>query len=519
MVRSTLLLAALSAISLVSAKWVDYDRPEDIYAKSGMYSVKVNGTYAKTVSYNQYDYLHISMSEGPSTEFRVAAVDGQKITEQPVISPKQLPIVSRIEGNELIFSLKKVHYLIIKFKDKKELIIAIDPLETDVPPSKGDGIFNVLDYGADNKGKGVTTGIQKAMDAAAKKPGSIVYVPPGLYLIGNLMLRNRTSLYLAGGSVLRNTAKKSDYKVLWTKSDLGDGTWWIQTEFDSQDIKVYGRGTLDGNGKASVGASPKLVADILVPVGTTNFKCDGILVRDSSFWAVSLIQVTDATITNIKIFDRFDVKQNDGIDVNESTKVRVRRAIAVANDDSFSTKTWPQDVGTTVPYPYPPRPLRDVIFDDCFAWTYCYAFKVGQGVYQEQDGVTFKNGVVYRAGVGLGIHHLFGTAAAKNVRFENMDLERVEGEPGGTGAWLAVFVHDNGKGVGPIQNVYVKNIRARKLGKYQAKLAGVDEKSMVDTVTFSDVFMLENKTAATNLDQLNVKWRQFSKNIKFDNTK
>jgi hypothetical protein len=33
--------------------------------------------------------------------------------------------------------------------------------------------------------------------------------------------------------------------------------------------------------------------------------------------------------------------QNDGIDVVESTNVITNRAIAIANDDSFSTKTWP----------------------------------------------------------------------------------------------------------------------------------------------------------------------------------
>lgn len=511
----TVTVLALTAFSFALGEWVDYDRPS-IYEKSAHYSLKVNGTYAKTVSYAGYDYVHLSMDEGPRTEFRIAATSGTKITSPPVISPKQLPIEYEIKDNELIFSLKKAHYLIVKINDMKEFVIMIDPMEVDVPKSKGTGIFNVLDYGADNSGKGITNGIQKAMDAAAKRPGSIVYVPAGLYLIGNLKLLDRTALYLAGGSVLRFTAKKEDYNILFRKSDLGDGTWWIQTEFNSTGIKVYGRGTIDGNGYNSVHANPSIIADALVPVGTTNFKADGILVRDSSFWAVTPIQVKDVTITNIKILDRLDVVQNDGIDVVESTNVRIKRAIAIGNDDSFSTKTWPDDVGTTVPYPYPPQPLHDVVFDDCLAWTRCYGFKVGQGVFGDQDGVTFKNGVVYHAGVGLGIDHKFGTGTAKNINFENMDLERLSGEPGGTGTWLAVFVESVGNGTGPIKDTIVRNVRARSLGKYHGKLAGFDASSYVDGVTFSDIYILANKTAATTLEQMDIKWTQFSKNINIE---
>jgi hypothetical protein len=509
------LLLASSLLSLVSAEWVDYDRPS-IYSKSTQYTVKVNGTYAKTVSYTGYDYLQISMTEGPNTEFRVAIASGSAITGTPVISPKQLPIEYKVQGNELIFNLRKVHYIILKLNNLKELVLMIDRMEEDAPPSKGTGIMNVLNHGADNTGKAITDGIQKALDEAGTKPGTTVYVPPGLYLISNLKIPSQTSLYLAGGSVLRMTGKKADYKVMYTKSDLGDGTWWIQTAFDSKDIKIYGRGTIDGNAEAM--KKDKLIASMVVPVGTTNFKMDGVLVRDSSFWAVIPTQVTGAKLTNIKILNDLNGKQNDGIDVQESTDVKVWRAIAIANDDSFSTKTWLKDVGTTVPFPYDPQPLRDVSFDECLAWTRCYGFKVGQGVYTDQDNVVFQNSVVYYGGVGLGIDHKFGTGTARNISFLNMDLEKLAGEPGGTGTWLAVFVEDVKKGTGPIEGVTVKNVRARSLGKYHGKLAGHDEKSYLNGVTISDVYILANKTAAKTLEELDIKWTQFSKNIQIKNS-
>lgn len=510
-----ILLLAASVLSLASAEWVGYDLPS-VYSKSSLYTVKVNGTAAKTVDFTEagYDYVQLSMTEGSPTEFRIAIASGEKVADT-VISPRQLPIKSRVEGNELIFSVEKVHYLIIKLNKLKEIVIMMDRLEDDAPPSKGAGILNVLDHGADNTGKTVTKGIQNTLDEAGKKPGSIVYVPKGLYLIGNLVIPSQTSLYLAGGSVLRMTGKKADYKVLYTKSDLGDGTWWISTAIDSKDIKIFGRGTIDGNAKPLI--KDKLIASMVAPVGTKNFTMEGVLVRDSSFWAVIPTQVTGARLRNIKILDNIYGKQNDGIDVVESTDVKVWRAIAIANDDSFSTKTWQEKVGTTVPYPYKPQPLRDVSFDECFAWTRCYGYKVGQGVWSDQDNVIFQNSVVYYAGVGIGIHHKFGNSTARNISFVNIDIETLGGEPGGTGAWLALFVQNVKQGVGPVKDVLVKNIKARALGKYQGKIAGSDESSYLDGVTLSNVYMLENKTAAKTLDDMNIGERQFSKNVKVVN--
>ena len=508
-------LALLSfLIVAVLGDGISYPRPS-LYVKSPHFSLKVNGVDMYTVNYARYDYVHFSMDEYEPNEIRITARTQESIKSYR-ISPETVPIKAKVEGNDLVFTVTKAHYLIIKINDMKEFVVMADPKEKNVPPSKGDNIFNVLDYGADKTGGTLTTGIQKAMDAAGKKPGSIVYVPAGLYLVGNLMIRDKTSLYLAGGSVLRFTGKPADYKTLYHKSDLYDGTWWIQTEFDSTDIKVFGRGTIDGNGKATRGN--KFMADLLVPVGTKNFHCDGILIRDSSFWALVVIQSEDVVLTNTKILDRFDVGQNDGIDIVESRRVRVRRSIAIANDDSFSTKTWPLKVGTTVPYPYPPQEQYDVLFDDCFAWTLCYAFKVGQGVWENQRNIRFQNGHVYRAGVGLGIHHLFGTRKASNVSFENIVIEDLAGSPGGRATWLAIHIKDDGKGAGPVEDVLVKNIRTRKLGAKDGYIQGWNETAMVKRVTLTDIFVYQNATAAKSLLAMNIKQTQFSEGISIKNS-
>lgn len=348
-----------------------------LYTKSTTYTLKVNGTYQTTIAYTGYDYVQLSMDQGYSTQFVLTASNETSITSYS-ISPKQLPITATTSGNQLSFSLKDAHYLIVKINDVKEFVIMIDAPETNAPASSGTGIYNVMNYGADNTGATLTTGVQAAMDAAAKVPGSIVYVPAGVYLISNLILRNMTSLYLAGNSALRFSGKQSDYKYLFNKSDIGNGTWWLYTDntvtggssttaVQTTGIRIYGRGTIDGNGAAT--RATGFCADMVVPVATTNFTYDGPLIRDSSFWSVVPIQSTNVKIQNIKIVNHMEFLQNDGIDVVESTGVTINNAIAVSGDDTFSTKTWPYERGTTVPYPYQPRPLSNVVYTNCLGWT------------------------------------------------------------------------------------------------------------------------------------------------------
>lgn len=201
-------------------------------------------------------------------------------------------------------------YLIVRLSDVGEVIIAADPLETDTPASSGTGIYNVqTQYGADASGGSVTTTpFRNAISAAGQRgQGSIVYVPPGVYKVGNLILPSSTSLYLAAGSVLQFTGNKADYTTDWFKSSQNlNGTEWIRTDFNSQDIKIYGRGTIDALGDYAQ-KTGKFIAHAVVPIGTTRFTFDGPIIRDGGSWTLMPTRSSDVTIDHAKILNRMDL--------------------------------------------------------------------------------------------------------------------------------------------------------------------------------------------------------------------
>jgi len=502
-------LCTLAQLAVVaSASVVSYRAP--IYDKSTQFSLKVNDVDQKTINYAGYDYVQLDLDEGNTYTYRITALTQSSITSY-TISPKKIPIKATVNGNQLVFTASKAHYLIIKINNLKEIVIMADPTETDKPPSSGTGIFNVMNYGADSTGQSVTKGIQNAIDAAGKSPGSIVYVPAGVYSVGNLVLRSDTSLYLAGGSVLRNTGKPSDYINHYNKTGLLPGTWWISTDFRSKNIKLYGRGTIDGNGH-EMRVNNKFIAEMVVPVDTTHFIYDGPLIRDSSFWALVPTQSTDVAIKNSKILNRVnDFYENDGIDVVESKNVRVFRSISIARDDSYSTKTWPDDTGTTVPFPNKPMPLSDVVFSDCLAWTECYGYKIGQGTYEQQSNIVFKDSSIYKAAVGIGIDHKFGTSLVNDVTFYNIDIERLWSNAHGKATWIAIFVEKSG--VGPIRDVKVNQINVYDQGAKGGFLMGYDDSSKVSNVELWNIFMSGSTTSAKTLKAMNILYTDFSENI------
>lgn len=527
-----------------SAEVYTYSQPAK-YQPSTDYELKVNGEVVPVIkAFSDYDYAHFSASEGKLT-YELTILNTDKVHEYS-ISPLKLGITaSKVEGRTITFTTDKPEYLIVMMNSRaRRMVIAGDQAETNAPAPSGEGVYNITDapYGVTpnvdiGSAAERTAAIQQAInDASAygSEQGDgtqgIVYVPAGQYYIGNLVLKSNTALYLAPGAAFIGTGKADDYTRHWFKdSKQQPVTWWISTEFDSDNIKIYGRGTLDANGGALTGDRSSathtkgMINNVVVPIATQNFTMDGIIVRESSAWAVTPVRSNDMVFSNLKIFNSLGMSENDGIDVNESQNVTVKNVIGIALDDPFSTKAWNSETDIangTVTWPGAPEPVDNVLFEDLIAWTLCYGYKVGQGVEQNQSNITFRNGVVYRAAVGFGVHHKWGAAEINNVTFENMDVEQIRGKNDDNSSWMTLHTIHNSSGVGPIHNVTARNITVREIGETFGKVLGHPD-APITNVTFDHVYMPDknsptkvSSTPATRLVELNFLLLENYENVK-----
>ncbi|MFS0723428.1 family 16 glycoside hydrolase [Paenibacillus sp. 1P07SE] len=497
-------------IAAAPATIQNYPKPS-IYPSSSVFSLKADNQTVPVLSYKpDYDYAHFSF--GGTVTLEVTA--SEPITSYS-ISPLAKKIHGTVNGNKLTFSLSSSTYVIVEINGaRKRLVIAADPLETNIPPSSGTGIYNVTQspYNADKTGAAMaTTAIQRAIDDANQAGGGVVYIPAGVYKSGNLTLKSNVTFYLAGGAVVVGTGKGEDYRIDFRKdSRNADGTYFIRTAVNSNNITVRGRGTIDGQGIAmrerrmpAPNKNEGLLNNLLVPIATSNFNFDGLILRDAGFWSFMVVRSDHVTIKNLKGFQDLHKIENDVIDINESQNVLVQHSIAISDDDTYSTKTWLQ-TGMSKDWPGQLEHLENVVFDDALAWTRCAAFKIGMGVAQPQIGVTIRNSYVYQSARALLVDHgytqntLPQEGYAHNITFENIDIERVEINQFGN-YWLGISTSTSGD----VSNVVVKNINIRQLGGQQSRLSGnVTRGGKVRDVTFSDIYV--KGKLATTLNDLKI---------------
>ncbi|KAF1988886.1 glycoside hydrolase family 28 protein [Aulographum hederae CBS 113979] len=505
----------IQSLGVVGGAWVEKYPTQKVHSLSGVYTLKINGESVDVIDYSSsmtpYDYAHFGVGTSGAVRVEITKNGGGAVNSCAV-SPWKLGIQASRSGSTCSFTVQEKHYLIVKIDDLRPLVLMMDDLE-DKPDLNAANVYDVVKkYGADDTGVHFShEAMQKALDDACAAGGGTVYVPPGLYLVGNLVLPSNTRFHLAGGSVLRYMGYHGIYEKWFSKYDRGF-TFWLRTAMHSSNVQITGRGVIDGNGKETFGVQSNYGVTILAPMVTSNFIYNGPIIREASFWAFSMISVTGAHISNLKILDRMDMGENDGLDINQSKDVVVSRAISIAWDDPFSTKTWTKSAGgifSRVPGndpddPAEPTPNQNVLFEDLVSWTGCWGAKVGQGHAQAHRNITFRSLTVFDAAVGIGVHHRYGTSPADGVLFEDVDIERLSWSNDDKTTWLAVYVQDSDRGVGEIKDVTVRNVRLWTMGKTPAIVQGFSDQVKVTNVVLENIRPEGLGRPARTLEEINL---------------
>jgi polygalacturonase len=309
-----------------------------------------------------------------------------------------------------------------------------------------------------------TADLQKLIDAAAGHGGGTVLVPPGRHVTGTLVLKSNVRLWLEPGAVIEGSRDLADYKVLpgpvrgytdnYTDKSL------IHAE-DAVNISIEGRGTIDGQGAAFKG--PYKVRPYMIRmIRCQDITISGVTIKDSPMWVQHYLCCDGVAIRGITV--RSHVNQNnDGIDIDSSTRVRISDCDISSGDDAIVLKS------TTL------EPCRDVAVTNCNLSSHCNAFKLGTETNGGFEEIVLSNCTVYDtrlAGIALEIVDggTMDGVAISNVSMRNVaaplflrlgDRARptVEGEPK--------------QPVGRMRNVTISGIRARGAGPVGCPIAGL----------------------------------------------
>lgn len=340
------------------------------------------------------------------------------------------------------------------------------------------GIHDIRDFGAVPDGVTLNTvAINRAVAAAAAEGGGTVRVPPGRFLSGAIYLQSNVTLHLAAGAVLVGSSSLADYPLNPAPAPadtpefrrlapiyptrLEYGRYSLINAIGQHHVTIEGRGIIDGSGdspgyqKANLRAAGLSAeeAHFRRPYGLSFIRCTNVQVRDVTlrnlaFWTQGYLDCADVLVDGVTVDSPAEGRNNDGIDIDGSRRVRVVNCNFDTGDDSICLKASYRD-------------CEDIVIGNSTCSSRANGVKLGTASNGGFRNITISNLTMNRvACAGLALEVVDG-GVMDGVTVSNLTMHEV-------GAAIFVRLGDRGRKwmasadhtVGALRNVTIQGVNA-----------------------------------------------------------
>lgn len=234
--------------------------------------------------------------------------------------------------------------------------------------------------------------LQQAIYHVSEGGGGRVVVPKGEWdIAGPLRLTSHIDLHIQEGATLRFADDKSYHlpPVLtrWEGTDMIGYSPYVYA-YQASNVAITGSGTLDGNGSSQssswrdrsegdditrlremgrhltpikdrvFGEGHSLRPSFIQFYGCTSVKVEGVHIEDVPFWGLHFLYSTDIAVRHVSVSSF--ASNNDGIDIDSSSRVLVEHCRFETKDDCITVKSGRDADGRNVG-----RPSEDIVIRDC----------------------------------------------------------------------------------------------------------------------------------------------------------
>lgn len=279
-------------------------------------------------------------------------------------------------------------------------------------------MFDIRDYGALGKGELATACIQKAIDEASIKGGT-VWVPAGEYTIGTLYLKSHVELHLEHGAKLIASTDLSDYNPddIYPENHICIPEEWnakhLFVAYEVEDVALTGDGVIDGSGDFFY-CAPKYFSaytwaeglalskdkknfrpgQTAVFVGCKHVRVEGVRLENATCWGFHFHRSVDVTVRGIRVFNHPTYANTDGIDIDCCKDVTVSDSVIDTGDDCIAIRADSARFTDTS------LACENIAITNCVLASSSSAFRIGVGI-SDIRHVRISNIVIHRAAVGL----------------------------------------------------------------------------------------------------------------------
>ncbi|MEH6306868.1 glycoside hydrolase family 28 protein [Olivibacter sp. CPCC 100613] len=390
--------------------------------------------------------------------------------------------------------------------------------------AQAQSVLNVVDFGAKNDSSALaTTAIKEAISKASQAGGGTVYFPPGTYLTGPIHLKSNITLFIEAGAELCFSDNFDHYLPMvpsrWEGTMVTNFSPFIYA-YEAENIRITGRGTLNGNGKkwwayseVHVKNSPestwqkefhKLNKEVLhpdlpgwvergflrppfiQPMYCKNVRIDGITIKNSPFWTVNPEFCDNVTVDGVTI-NNPPSPNTDGINPESCSNVHIANCHISVGDDCITIKSGKDRSGRKEA-----RPAENYTITNCTMLSGHGGVVIGSEMSGDVKKIVISNCIFDGTDRGIRIKTARGRGGVvEDIQVSNIVMKNIKQQAIVLDMQYAKTEIEPVTERTPIfRNIHLSNITAQ--GEQAGYLNGLEEMP-IENVSFSNVVM-ETKT-------------------------
>lgn len=315
--------------------------------------------------------------------------------------------------------------------------------------NKNPNIYNVLEYGAKNDGKTISTKeIQKAIDQCAENGGGQVWVPKGEYLVGTLNLKSDIDFHMEQGAVLVATTDLSQYQI---HNEHPAGVFYTEK---ANNVSITGNGKIFGQGmefmykdsakvigpddkkftrqgqdfrkvKEGVADGPVYPKDrfhqMIIFSECTKVKLTDFLCQDAPYWTILLVHCDDIEVHNLMIKNDLLIPNSDGLDMISCSNANVSDCNFDCGDDALVLAGYAHHYGDPG-FNNVLKRSENININNCIFRSRSSAIRIGGWDQNHMANYNLSNITIYDSNRGINIS-VGDSGSIQNVNFTNFSIE------------------------------------------------------------------------------------------------
>ncbi|KAF8412131.1 hypothetical protein HHK36_000087 [Tetracentron sinense] len=307
-----------------------------------------------------------------------------------------------------------------------------------VPMRHRNDKISITDFGGVGDGRTLNT---KAFRAAIyriqhlrRRGGTLLYIPPGVYLTGSFNLTSHMTLYLAKGAVIRATRDTWNWPLIAPLPSYGRGRELPGGRYLSfihadgvHDVIITGEnGTIDGQGgvwwtmwrqRSLRFTRPNLIEFM----HSRNIIISNVIFLNSPFWNIHPVYCRNVVVRYVTILAPFDSPNTDGIDPDSSSNVCIEDSFIATGDDLVAVKSGWDEYGIAYGSQSSGITIRRVTGSSPFA-----GIAIGSETSGGVENILAENINLFNMGIGIHLKTNIGRGGViRNIMISDVYMENV----------------------------------------------------------------------------------------------